>query len=73
MDVVHNPSLQAEGRRVVANATRTPWAFPDQQYDLFVALQVFEHLGTRQPGVRITQYVADRLQIRFIDFRYMGH
>ncbi len=49
MDVVHNPGLQAEGRRIVANATRTPWPFPDQQYDLFVALQVFEHLGTRQP------------------------
>jgi hypothetical protein len=49
MDVVQNDSLEAEGRRVVADATRTPWPIDDKAYDLFVALQVFEHLGTRQP------------------------
>ncbi len=49
MDVVDKPDLRAEGRRIVANATTTPWPVADGQYDLFVALQVFEHLGTRQP------------------------
>jgi hypothetical protein len=49
MDVVSRDGLQAEGRRVVADATRTPWPVDDKAYDLFVALQVFEHLGTRQP------------------------
>jgi Methyltransferase domain len=49
MDIVHNEALQAEGRRIIANATQTPWPVDDRQYDLFVALQVFEHLGRRQP------------------------
>jgi len=49
MDVVRNERLRAEGRQVVHYATKAPWPFPDKAYDLFVALQVFEHLGTRQP------------------------
>ena len=49
MDVVRNDALQAEGRRIVQNATTTPWPLDDKAYDLFVALQVFEHLGSRQP------------------------
>jgi hypothetical protein len=49
MDVVRNERLRAEGRQVVHDATKAPWPFPDKAYDLFVALQVFEHLGTRQP------------------------
>ena len=28
------------------DATATPWPIPGERYDLFVALQVFEHLGT---------------------------
>jgi len=51
MDVVRNERLRAEGRQVVHDATKAPWPFPDKGYDLFVALQVFEHLGTRQPEV----------------------
>ena len=49
MDVVRNERLRAEGRQIVHDATKAPWPFPDKAYDLFVALQVFEHLGTRQP------------------------
>lgn len=33
---------------VVHNAEQTPWPFADKQFDLFVALQVWEHLGTAQ-------------------------
>jgi hypothetical protein len=49
MDIVHNDRLRSEGRLVVHDATRAPWPFPNKTYDLFVGLQVFEHLGTRQP------------------------
>jgi len=49
MDILHNDGLRAEGARVVHDATKTPWPFLDKSYDLFVALQVFEHLGTSQP------------------------
>jgi hypothetical protein len=49
MDVIRRDGLQAEGRRIVADATKAPWPVEDKAYDLFVALQVFEHLGTRQP------------------------
>jgi len=30
------------------DATDTPWPFEDKQFDLFVALQVWEHLGGKQ-------------------------
>ena len=49
MDVVANDALRAEGHRIVHDATSVPWPVPDKAYDLFVALQVFEHLGTAQP------------------------
>jgi len=31
------------------DACQTPWPIPDRRYRLVVALQVFEHLGDRQP------------------------
>jgi hypothetical protein len=40
--------LEAEGRILVHDATVAPWPVDDKQYDLFVALQVFEHLRDRQ-------------------------
>jgi hypothetical protein len=49
MDVVANDALRAEGQRIVHDATAVPWPFGDKAYDLFVALQVFEHLGAAQP------------------------
>lgn len=33
------------------DATVLPWPIADQQYDLFIALQVFEHLGREQWAV----------------------
>jgi hypothetical protein len=49
MDVRPSPDLHTTGRLFAVDATKAPWPFPDRAYDLFVALQVFEHLGTRQP------------------------
>jgi hypothetical protein len=43
--VVHNPS---EPPRWVHDATVTPWPVPGRSYDLFVALQVWEHLRDSQ-------------------------
>jgi hypothetical protein len=51
MDKRANLELEAEGQLVLHDARETPWPLGDKQYDLFVALQVFEHLGTRQPDV----------------------
>jgi hypothetical protein len=32
----------------IHDARKVPWPYEDRSYDLFVALQVFEHLGDRQ-------------------------
>jgi hypothetical protein len=50
MDIVEPKDLVAAGEVFVADATKA-WPFADKSYDLFVALQVFEHLGTSQPEV----------------------
>ena len=36
------------GQEVIHDATVAPWPVEDKAYDLFVALQVFEHLGDKQ-------------------------
>lgn len=51
MDRATQADLVTTGRVIVQDATHTPWPVADKQYDLFVALQVFEHLGTRQSEV----------------------
>jgi hypothetical protein len=48
MDFIERPGLEAEGSLIVHDATVAPWPIPDRRYDLFVGLQVFEHLGSRQ-------------------------
>ena len=48
MDIKSAPDLRAEGRRIAHDATHVPWPVADKVYDLFVAFQVFEHLGTHQ-------------------------
>lgn len=48
LDERSKDALKGAGRVIVQDATKTPWQIADKQYDLFVALQVFEHLGTRQ-------------------------
>lgn len=50
MDRVDRPGLEASAKVVLHDATSTPWPMPDDGYDLFVALQVFEHLGRSQPA-----------------------
>jgi hypothetical protein len=50
MDIASEPDLQAEGRRITHNAMQSPWPIADKAYDLFVAFQVFEHLGAHQPA-----------------------
>ena len=49
MDVTARPELDPRVPITVHDATQEPWPFDDKSYDLFVALQVFEHLGDRQP------------------------
>lgn len=48
MDIATPAGRTYEGRLIVHNATQVPWPVADKAYDLFVAFQVFEHLGTRQ-------------------------
>ena len=48
LDERSRETLEGAGHVVVHDATVTPWPIADKRYDLFVALQVFEHLGTRQ-------------------------
>ena len=50
MDLVEQPDLEAEGRVILHDASKVPWPVADRRYDLFVALQVFEHLGSSQPA-----------------------
>jgi hypothetical protein len=48
MDRIERPDLQKEGLLVVQDATVAPWPIADKAYDLFVGLQVFEHLKGKQ-------------------------
>jgi hypothetical protein len=43
--------LRGARRLIVHDATSVPWPFNDRTYDLFVALQVFEHLDGHQRAV----------------------
>jgi hypothetical protein len=49
MDVRISDQLQGTGRRIAHDATKVPWPIADKAYDLFLAFQVFEHLGNHQP------------------------
>jgi hypothetical protein len=48
MDLRENPELYGDHTVIVHDARQVPWPIDDRRYDLFVALQVFEHLGGRQ-------------------------
>ncbi len=50
MDIRAQPELQLPppARFLLHDATQPPWPIADKQYDLFVALQVFEHLREDQ-------------------------
>lgn len=48
MDYRARDELEAGVPVTIHDATIVPWPFEDKQFDLFIALQVWEHLGTRQ-------------------------
>ena len=49
MDYKARPELDPTVPITIQDATLVPWPFQDKQFDLFIALQVFEHLKDRQP------------------------
>jgi hypothetical protein len=51
LDLADQPDRETEGKTIIHDATHLPWPVADGEYDLFVALQVFEHLGERQAEV----------------------
>ena len=48
MDLTAQPDLQTDGKVIEHDATAVPWPAADDAYDLFVGLQVFEHLVGKQ-------------------------
>jgi len=40
--------INPTGKVILHNATEKPWPIVDKQYDLFIALQVWEHLDNKQ-------------------------
>ena len=48
LERVPKPGMAVEGRLILHDATIAPWPIADRAYDLFVGLQVFEHLRDRQ-------------------------
>jgi hypothetical protein len=48
MDKKARPELDPSVSIMVFDATQAPWPVDDKAYDLFMALQVFEHLKDRQ-------------------------
>jgi hypothetical protein len=49
MDIKARPELDPDVPIMIHDATQAPWPVGDKSYDLFLALQVFEHLKDRQP------------------------
>jgi hypothetical protein len=49
MDIKARPELDPTIPITIHDATQAPWPVGDKAYDLFLALQVFEHLRDRQP------------------------
>ena len=71
MDYQSRRGLELEGRVTIHDARVTPWPFADGEYDLFVALQVFEHLGTSQPEafrevIRVARHAILSLPIDWV-------
>lgn len=48
MDRMFKADLTTARPILIHDARNVPWPIADKQYDLFVALQVFEHLGSSQ-------------------------
>lgn len=59
MDVKRNPELQNAGNVICHDARIAPWPVADNAYDLFVGLQVFEHLaGAQESAFREVRRIA---------------
>jgi hypothetical protein len=48
LELTERPVPEGARGLIVHNATSAPWPIEDRAYDLFVGLQVFEHLGDAQ-------------------------
>ena len=48
MDIKARPELDPTIAITIHDVTQAPWPVDDKAYDLFLALQVFEHLRHRQ-------------------------
>jgi hypothetical protein len=57
------------GRIYVHNATEKPWPIADKQYDLLIALQVWEHLDNKQS--RAFREVMRISKAAILSFSYM--
>lgn len=66
-DIMDRHNYLAAGKvDLVCDASKTPWPVEDSSYDLFVALQVWEHLGTAQAAAfKEVQRVAKRAVLSF--------
>ena len=60
------------GKIIVHDATIKPWPIPDKQYDLLIALQVWEHLDNKQTrAFREVQRISKRAILSF-PFEWIG-
>ena len=48
MDITAGPHVDPAVHMTIHDATLAPWPVGDKAYDVFIALQVFEHLRDRQ-------------------------
>jgi hypothetical protein len=71
MDRMAYPDVEGAARLILHDATVSPWPVADDAYDLFVALQVFEHLGSSQRAVfeevrRVARHAVISLPIDWV-------
>jgi len=60
------------GEIIVHDATIKPWPIPDKQYDLLIALQVWEHLDNKQTrAFREVQRISQKAILSF-PFEWTG-
>ena len=65
------PDLEVPAKVIIHDARRTPWPMEDDAYDLFVGLQVFEHLVDSQNAAfqevrRIAKHAVISLPIDWV-------
>ena len=73
-DIMLNPLEDQFGRPdnekvIYYNATRKPWPIKDKEYDLFIALQVWEHLDNKQ--TRVFKEVIRTSRMAILSFPYL--